>query len=128
MMGIKLLIDNALSPLVADKLREKGYDVVHVREINMQKASDREIFERAFKEDRVLISDDTDFSYLLYTWNKNKPSLILFRKGHHRPQDQIEILVKHLPEFKKEIEQASIIVFEKNRVRIRKLPLSDLSP
>jgi predicted nuclease of predicted toxin-antitoxin system len=44
---LKFLIDNALSPLIADGLRSAGHDVIHVRDYSMQKASDLEIFERA---------------------------------------------------------------------------------
>jgi len=57
----KFLINNALSPLIAKKLREHGYDAVHVRKINLHQASDEEIFLRAFNEDRILVSADTDF-------------------------------------------------------------------
>ena len=41
---MRLLIDNALSPALADLLRRAGHDAVHVRDVGLHHASDEEIF------------------------------------------------------------------------------------
>jgi len=62
---LRFLIDNALSPQVAELLCQAGHDAVHVRDFDMQDASDEAIFELAQQENRCLISADTDFGTLI---------------------------------------------------------------
>ena len=62
---MKFLIDNALSPVISIGLIKQGYDSIHVRDIGMGSANDEIIFKYAEKEERTIISSDTDFGTLL---------------------------------------------------------------
>jgi predicted nuclease of predicted toxin-antitoxin system len=52
---VRFLVDNALSPVVAEHLEAAGDDAAHVRDYGLQAAIDEEIFERAQQEQRVVV-------------------------------------------------------------------------
>ena len=120
---MRFLIDNALSPLVAEGLRQAGHDAVHVRDRQMSAAPDVEVFEFAASEDRVLVSADTDFGTLLALWHLNRPSVIILRHPNKHPKSQTELLLANLPSLEEPLTQGSVAVLEATRLRVRRLPI-----
>lgn len=90
---MRLLLDQNLSPALADLLNAAGHDAVHVRSIGLSRASDDQIMTAAVTDRRVVVSTDTDFGELLARTNADEPSV------------------------------GAIVVFDADRIRVRRLPL-----
>ncbi len=121
---MKLLIDNALSPRIADGLLAGGYQAVHVGQLGMAKVSDEQIFQWCFANDHIVVSADTDFGTLLAQRRDKKPSVLLLRRiAQRRPEVQIRILLANLPALIEPLKAGSIVVIEENRIRVRTLPI-----
>ena len=62
---MKFLIDNQLPQALAKHLSEQGHDCQHVLEVNLANAPDAGICLYAVSQERILISKDEDFVYLV---------------------------------------------------------------
>lgn len=58
---MRFIVDQQLPPLLAERLRARGLDAIHVRELGLSGASDTEIWSEARRDGAVVISRDEDF-------------------------------------------------------------------
>lgn len=121
---MRFLVDQCLSPDFAAKLFEAGHDVVHLRDLGMERAGDPEVLHHARSEDRVLVSADTDFGTLLARSTATRPSVVIFRRATgRRPTAQARLLIANLPAIEEALDEGSVVVIEEARLRVRHLPI-----
>ena len=112
------------SPQIASLLRENGYDAIHVRDLNLQATADEEVFAEAERDDRVIVSADTDFGALLALRESVSPLFILFRKTTGvRPSVIASQLLDLLSRYRQEIDAGCIPTGTNHLIGIRQLPI-----
>lgn len=121
---MKFLIDNNLSPLLADALKAAGHDAVHLRDLGMQAAADHVVLEQARADERILVSADTDFGGLLARSGASTPSVILIRRlTGRRAAEQAAIILANLDQVAEDLTAGAIVVLHQDSLRVRRLPM-----
>jgi predicted nuclease of predicted toxin-antitoxin system len=97
---------------------------VHVRELGLATAPDEDILDRAVVEDRIVISADTDFGYLLRAGRRTAPSVILLREPKATPRQRLELLLRVLRQHAGALTTGALVVARRSgEPRVRPLPL-----
>ncbi len=121
---MRFLIDQNLSPVAAVLLREMGYEAVHVAEIGMKSASDRDIMAEAVKRDAVIVTRDIDFHALLALTGAVQPSVIrLDVDDHVKAPRQASLVVEVLAHHADRLKDGVAIAINDRRIRLRELPM-----
>jgi len=120
---MKFLADMGISLRTVLSLRSSGYDVVHLRDEDLQRLPDNEILIKARTEERILLTVDLDFAQLLAVSGDNLPSVILFRLGNENYDVINERLTQVLNECQEDLEVGAIISVSNESFRVRRLPI-----
>ncbi|GAX43955.1 hypothetical protein NIES4075_49700 [Tolypothrix sp. NIES-4075] len=123
MTDIKLLADMNISPQTVTALQQQGLDIIRVSEVMDGTASDLEILEFARQENRVIVTQDLDFSMLLALGGYNKPSLITLRLSLTDPNIVTQKLIDTIPQVEQILTEGGAVTIEDASVRTRRLPM-----
>ncbi len=122
---MNFLVDANLSPRLATALAEAGHDAVHVADIGLSRATDRQILDVADRQGRVIVSADTDFGTVLAMTHRTRPSVLLLRLTSPRRAEPLAALIlANLPAVAEALIGGAVVVIEDARLRVRVLPLT----
>jgi predicted nuclease of predicted toxin-antitoxin system len=115
---VKFLVDAHLPPALCALLQAAGHEAVHTRRLSAKnRTPDEVINELSLREQRIVVTKDSDFyySHLLY----GKPwKLLLIRTGNIRARDLKALFQIHLPTVIAALDQNSLVVLDRLNVEI----------
>jgi len=120
---VRFLADMGVSRRVAEGLRVAGHDVVHLRDLGLQRASDAEIFRRAAAEHRIVLTFDLDFGEIAARCLGPWASVIVFRLVDASSGHVSARLDATLARASAALDQGAVVVIEEGRCRVRTLPI-----
>lgn len=89
---MRLLLDENVSPRVAEALARDGVDACHVRDRGLLGATDRSVVECAFAEDRVLVTANVADFVTLARAREIHAGMILLADGALSREQQLDVL------------------------------------
>jgi predicted nuclease of predicted toxin-antitoxin system len=115
---MRVLIDNSLSWRIGRDLRAVGHDAVHVADLNLAKAADRVIFERAVSEKRIILTQDSDFGPI-HASATTRVGVALFKLSDGRPSVQAEVFIENTPELEPILEAAGFVIIDDRGLHVQ---------
>lgn len=121
---MKLLVDMNLSPDWVPLLVSHGWDASHWSQVGQGNAPDTELMNWAREHQRIILTQDLDFSQLLHVTSETGPSVVLLRMDNEFEPAARAHVCSAIALAEKALSQGALLTISANRVRLRHLPLS----
>jgi predicted nuclease of predicted toxin-antitoxin system len=116
--GMKFLVDAHLPPGLCALLQAAGHDAVHTSQLPAQnRTTDQVINEVSAREERVVISKDTDF-YYSHLLHQRPYKLVLVRTGNIRTLEVKELFQSQLPAIVRALAYNSLVELDRVAVNV----------
>ncbi len=120
---MKILVDMNLSPKWVDRLNAAGFSGVHWSTVGRLDAPDIEIMAYAAKHDFVVLTHDLDFSAILASTQRTKPSVVQIRADGLNSEIIGDPLIAALKQMAPELTAGALVTVVPGRNRVNLLPL-----
>lgn len=120
-----VVIDNCLPISWVAYLLQHGHDARHWRELGPANAADSVIMRWAHENKAVVLTQDLDFTKLLFQTQAMLPSVIQLRLDDVRPANIGEDVILLLERHGDDLRRGALITLKGHKARLRILPLQD---
>ena len=108
---MRFLVDECAGPALARWLRSESHEVYSVYE-SSRGAADDEILDKAYNENRILVTSDKDFGEKVYREKRSHHGIILFRLLDERALVKIDAMKQLLANYEHKLADAFVVVSE----------------
>lgn len=115
---MRFLVDESVEYRLVTFLRNLGFDTLSVAE-SFPSLDDKTVLSTAYKENRIIITNDKDFGELIYRLRLPHKGVILFRLTEENYQSKEKKLKHILRYFKRKLENSFTIITD-TKIRFRK--------
>jgi len=115
---MKFLVDESVEYRIVIFLRELGFDALSVAE-DFPTTADNQILTRAFREDRIVLTNDRDFGELIYRHQLPHKGVIFFRLRDEVASSKIERLKNLFSQHRTKLPGRFVVVTD-HKIRFKK--------
>ena len=123
MPELAFLANMNISPLTVEELRKLGWDIVRIPEVMDRKSKDADILGYARNHNKIVITQDLDFSMILAIGGYSKPSLINLRLENASPDFVTSRIIDVVSVMERELKQGVVVTIDETSARYRDLPI-----
>jgi predicted nuclease of predicted toxin-antitoxin system len=106
---LRFLADESCDYGVVRALRENGFDVLAISDTTTR-SLDRDLINLAYQENRILITEDKDFGWLVYVTKADSAGVILIRFPGNVRSKLVEAITKLVIEKGEELPGAFVVI------------------
>lgn len=122
-MPITVVLDQGIPRDAAGRLRDLGYECVHVGEVGMSMAADEEILQLALGKNGVVVRLDADFHAILAVSGAVGPSVIRIRMQGLRATQIVDYVRFVSMHFDTELKAGSLVTVKEQKTTCHRLPI-----
>jgi predicted nuclease of predicted toxin-antitoxin system len=110
---MKFLVDECVDHRVVDWLRNQSHDVASIIEVSSG-ISDNQVLDKAFSENRILVTMDKDFGDIVFRGNQDHSGIILLRASSWEIEGVTALLNNVLVQHSHELDNNFIVATEQS--------------
>jgi predicted nuclease of predicted toxin-antitoxin system len=120
---VKLLVDMNLSPGWVALLAARGWEARHWSQLGPGNAPDTELLRWAREHGHAILTQDLDFTQLLYATQEKGPSVVLLRMENEFDPAARDHVFAAIAQAEEALASGALLSISGRRARLRRLPL-----